>query len=53
MRAIGLTGRVNIVNAFNSGMREDLALYGNELNYAQCRSSSRCNSPNETHPSDG
>jgi len=26
--------QVNITNAFNSGMKEDLALYGNELNYA-------------------
>ncbi|KAF0329596.1 major facilitator superfamily transporter [Colletotrichum asianum] len=26
--------RVNITNAFNSGMKEDLALYGKELNYA-------------------
>ncbi|KAJ5014692.1 Core trichothecene cluster (CTC) protein 14 [Colletotrichum sp. SAR 10_99] len=26
--------QVNITNAFNSGMKEDLALYGKELNYA-------------------
>ncbi|KAH8195425.1 hypothetical protein TruAng_010405 [Truncatella angustata] len=26
--------QVNITNAFNSGMKEDLSLYGNELNYA-------------------
>ncbi|KAJ9157153.1 Major facilitator superfamily transporter [Coniochaeta hoffmannii] len=26
--------QVNINNAFNSGMKEDLSLYGNELNYA-------------------
>ncbi|AFR94635.2 pantothenate transporter [Cryptococcus neoformans C23] len=26
--------QVNITNAFNSGMKEDLNLYGNELNYA-------------------
>lgn len=26
--------QVNIVNSFNSGMKEDLSLYGNELNYA-------------------
>lgn len=26
--------RVNITNAFNSGMKEDLGLYGNELNFA-------------------
>ncbi|EFX05161.1 major facilitator superfamily transporter [Grosmannia clavigera kw1407] len=26
--------QVNITNAFNSGMKEDLGLYGNELNYA-------------------
>ncbi|OAA60355.1 major facilitator superfamily transporter [Niveomyces insectorum RCEF 264] len=26
--------QVNITNAFNSGMKEDLSLYGNQLNYA-------------------
>ncbi|KAK0726773.1 major facilitator superfamily transporter [Lasiosphaeria miniovina] len=26
--------QVNITNAFNSGMKEDLEMYGNELNYA-------------------
>lgn len=26
--------QVNITNTFNSGMKEDLSLYGNELNYA-------------------
>ncbi|KAI0129894.1 major facilitator superfamily transporter [Xylariales sp. AK1849] len=26
--------QVNITNAFNSGMKEELSLYGNELNYA-------------------
>ncbi|CAH0045527.1 unnamed protein product, partial [Clonostachys solani] len=26
--------QANITNAFNSGMKEDLSLYGNELNYA-------------------
>lgn len=25
---------MNITNAFNSGMKEDLGLYGNELNFA-------------------
>ncbi|KAF4918330.1 Pantothenate transporter liz1 [Colletotrichum viniferum] len=36
--ALGVISRyldqVNITNAFNSGMKEDLALYGKELNYA-------------------
>lgn len=30
-----LTGKVNVNNAFVSGMKEDMNLFGNELNYMQ------------------